>query len=111
MLNRKSPIQKEEYKIIANKFVIQTKEEIKNFNRKPEFIINMDETPYYWDYLPRKIVTPKLCKQAQGWKRNYYNSRSTLLLSVTASEKVLRPTLILKREAPYYLKCEMILTC
>ena len=52
----KSTIQDETFKIISDKFIIQANEDIKNFKIQPQYVINMDESPYYWDYLPRKIV-------------------------------------------------------
>jgi len=65
----------------------------------------MDETPYYWEYLPRKIITPKLCKVAAGWKRGYQHCGSILMLTVAADGTFLRPALILQRKTPYILKC------
>jgi len=51
----------------------------------------MDETPYFWD--------------TTGWKRNYHNARSTLVLAVAADGTLLKPSLILKRKSPYTLAC------
>ena len=64
----------------------------------------MDETPFYWEYLPRKIVCSKLSRKCTSWRRNYHNQRSTVALSVTATGRILRPTLILKRTTPYNLR-------
>jgi len=104
--NEKSTIQIEQFKIISEKFKRHVKETIQKYNINPNFIINFDETPFFWSYLPRKIVTPKLSKAASSWKRGYQKSRSTLCLSITASGELLRPLLILKRLQPYILQCK-----
>ena len=69
-------------------------------------VINMDESPYYWEYLPGKVVAPKLAKQATGWKQGYHHSRSTLILGVSANGTMLRPALVVKSEKRYTLWCK-----
>jgi len=64
----------------------------------------MDETPFYWEYLPRKVVTKKLTSKSCGWKRGYNHLRSTIVLATTADGQILRPSLILKRQTEYRLK-------
>ena len=68
-------------------------------------ILNMDESPYFWEYLPRKVVTPTLSKVLKGWKRGYHQCHSTLILTIAADGTILRPSLVLKRKTPYILKC------
>jgi len=68
-------------------------------------IINMDESPYFWEYLPRRILAPKLSGVATCWKRGYHNCRSTLTLAIAADGTFLRLLLILQRKTPYSLKC------
>lgn len=104
--NEKPTIQTEQYKIIAEKFRLHIKDTIKKYKIQPQYIINFDETPIFWDYLPRKVVVPKLSKVATAWKRGYEKSRSTLCLGITASGQMLRPTSFLMLEpitACFYL--------
>jgi len=105
-LNEKSQIEIEHLENIAVKVKNATKETIKRLKIPPSRIFNMDETPYYWEYLPRKIVAPTLSKVATGWKRGYHNCRSTLILTIAADGSMLRPSLILQRKTPYILKCQ-----
>lgn len=79
---------------------------IKDYKIKDQYIINLDETPVFWEYLPRKTITPTLSSKAKGWKRNYHKTRSTLALAATAGGDLLRPMLILKRTTPYFLQAE-----
>ena len=104
-LNEKSQGELIQLEELSNKLKLATKQTIKKFNIPNSLILNMDETPYYWEYLPRKIITPKLCKVAAGWKRGYQHCRSTLMLTVAADGTFLRPALILQRKTPYILKC------
>ena len=76
---------------------------VKKFKIKPKYIINMDETPFYWEYLPRKIITRKLAKKSKAWKRGYHQVRSTVVLCTAADGTILRPSIILKRQAEYSL--------
>jgi len=64
----------------------------------------MDETPFFWEYLPRRVATRKLSKTTKGWKRGYDHSRSTLTLAITAAGTFLRPCLVLKRKSAYELQ-------
>jgi len=66
----------------------------------------MDETPIFWEYLPRKILTSTMSKCAFGWRRGYHNAQSTLILAANASGNMFPPSLVLKRKSPYYLQCE-----
>jgi len=43
---------------------------IKKYKIKPEFIINMDETPFYWESLPHKVVTPTLSTKIENGKKD-----------------------------------------
>ena len=103
-LTEKSKLQMEQYQTISRKFRAHIRDKILKHNIQPEYIINFDETPFFWDYLPRKVATPKLSKSATDWKRGYHKSRSTLCLAITAAGDFLRPALILKRQKPYVLQ-------
>ena len=78
---------------------------IDKYKIRESMIINMDESPYFWEYLPRNILASKLSKCAYGWKRGFHNIRSTLILAAAADGTLLRPSLILNRSTPYILKC------
>ena len=84
---------------------IVVKEIVKKYKIPESRIINMDETPYFWEYLPRKVLAPKLSNVASGWKCGYQNNRSTLILAIATNGHLLNPTLILQRKIPYTLKC------
>jgi len=103
-VNSTTPLQETEYLEIAQKFRTSMKEVVSKFKIQDKYIINLDETPFFWEYLPRKVVCSKFSKACSAWKRGYHHQRSTLALAVTASGDVLRPTLILKRTTPYYLQ-------
>jgi len=105
-LNGKSAIQSSQFDDLATKLRNAVQDVIKKFNIKSSMVINMDETPYFWEYLPRKILTAKMSKEAASWKRNYHNARSTLVLAATAAGTLLKPALILKRKSSYTLKCQ-----
>jgi len=77
----------------------------KKYQILPCNIINPDETPMYWEFLPRHIVFPKGAKIVPNWKSSNSHKRSTLLLECTSEGSMLRPTLILKRDTPYTLRC------
>jgi len=79
---------------------------IKTKKIQKQFIINFDETPFYWEHLPRKAICRKIVKTCRGYKKGYYRARSTVGLAVSANGDVLRPLLILKRKLPYYLRTE-----
>lgn len=105
-LNEKTPLEVEQLAALAEKVKNGVKDQIKKFKIPKCRIINMDESPYYWEYLPRKVIAPKLSKIASGWKHGYHNHRSTLMLSVSADGHMLTPCIILKRESAYTLKCD-----
>jgi len=71
----------------------------------PYDIINADETPMFWEYLPHHIVFPNGSKIVPSWKTSYRYKRSTILLACNSEGNMLRPTLVLKRATPYTLKC------
>lgn len=104
-LNEKAKFQTDKYTELSEKSKIAARETIILKKIKPSMIINMDETPLFWEYLPNKVIAPKMAKNARGWKRSYHQCRSTLTLAVAADGTMLRPTLILKRKEPYILRC------
>ena len=104
--NSKAPCQDEEYAELASKFCHAMREIIKKHKIEAKYIINLDETPLFWEYLPRKIVCSKFSSKCSAWKRGYDHSRSTVALAVTGNGKALRPTLILKRTTPYHLQVD-----
>ena len=105
-LNEKAAFQTEEFRAVSDKSKQAAYEIIKANKIDPSMIINMDESPFYWEYLPKKVVVPKMQKNASGWKRNFHNHRSTLTLAVAANGAMLRPGLVVKEKKPYVLKCE-----
>jgi len=105
-LNQQAPAINEHLTEISQKFCRVVREEIKKYKIKSSHIINMDESPFFWEYLPRKIVTPQMSRDASGWKKGYTRARSTLVLAASADGHLLRPSLVLKRETPYMLKCQ-----
>ena len=105
-LNQQTPIQNEHLTEIASKFKRVVKDEIKRYNIKESMVINMDESPFFWEYLPRKVLAPKMSKTATGWKKGFSHARSTLILGVTADSQMLRPSLVLKRKTRYILQRE-----
>ena len=105
-LNEKPKHQLDHLATVSAKLKQIVKEQIKAHNIQESMVINMDESPIFWEYLPRKIIAPMLSKSAFGWKRGYHNVRSTLILAVTASGTMLRPSLILKRKSSYHLQCD-----
>ena len=103
-LNEKCSLQQTETDEICTKFVNSMNNFIKKEKIDKKFIVNMDETPFYWEYLPRKILTRKMTPKACAWKRGYHNTRSTVVLASTANGTLLNPSLILKRKTPYQLQ-------
>ena len=103
-LNDKSKVQTAHLEELSDKFQQAVRQTIKKYKINESMVINMDESPYFWEYLLNKVIASKMARQAKGWKRNYQNARSTLVLAVTASGKMLPPTLILKRMTQYYLQ-------
>lgn len=104
--NSSSQDQQAEYAEIAAKFSLAMRKIISQHKIKAENIINLDETPFFWDYLPKKIVCSKFSQQAASYKRGYHHRRSTVTLAVTANGEILRPCLVLKRKTPYFLQTE-----
>ena len=103
-LNEKSEVQQGLYQELSAKFVLAMKDIIKKNKIQPQFVLNMDETPFYWEYLPRKVASRKLDSKARGWKKGYHQTRSTIALTTAADGTVLRPLLIVKRMTPYILQ-------
>ena len=79
--NAMSAAQEEEYAAIALKFSSAMKTLISRYKIKPEHIINLDKTPFFWEYLPRKIVCNKFSKRAAAYKRGDHHRRSTVTLA------------------------------
>ncbi len=71
----------------------------------PPLRINMDETPMYWEYLPRRVIHRKGTKVISSIKTGFEYRRSTLTLACSAFSNVLKPALILRRKRPYELGC------
>ena len=105
-VNSRCTQQDQEYQELADKFAQDMKQIIRKYNIKPEFIVNVDESPFFWEYLPRKVISSKFTKRTSIWKRNYHHNRSAVVLASTASGHLLRPSLILKRTTPYQLRVE-----
>lgn len=79
---------------------------IDKFKIIPRDVINIDETPMYWEFLPNRIVFKKGQKVVPGAKTSNSYKRSTLLLGCNIQGDLLRPTMILKRKSNYTLKCQ-----
>lgn len=105
-LNEKSKQQVDYLENLSTKLKNSAKELIKTFKIKKELVINMDESAFFWEYIPRKVVTPKMSRSCFGWKKGFHNYRSTLILAAAASGHFLRPSLILKRKSAYFLKSD-----
>jgi len=102
--NEKSHTQLEVSQELCEKFIRSMKDTIKKYNINPKYIINVDETPFFWEYLPRKIVTSKFSDKARAWKRGYHKVRSTIALATAADGSILKPTVILRRVTEYKLR-------
>jgi hypothetical protein len=78
-----------------------------------EFIINMDETPLFYEYLARKTIAVKGQKSVAIWKHGYEKKMISLILTITAAGGLLPPSIILHRKTEYKLKCrnKIGLTC
>lgn len=79
---------------------------IKRHKIKSEFIINVDESAFFWEYLPRKVLCNRFSSKSRCFRRGYHQNRSTLVLGCTAAGTLLRPSLILKRVSPYFLQTD-----
>jgi len=78
-LNEKSEQQEKQFEEISQKLVSCVKDAISKYKIQNSMIINMDESPYFWEYLPRKVIcSSTLSKVAEGWKKNYYHERQPL---------------------------------
>jgi hypothetical protein len=66
------------------------------FNIHPDFVINMDETPCYYDNQPNRKVVSKGAKSVIGAKTRTGDFRATVCLAVTLSGKKLDPLVIYK---------------
>jgi len=96
---------KEEEKEIQEAFLSKVKRLILKYNIGSKYIINCDETPIYWEYLPRKVIHQKGSKIVPSIKTGFEYKRSTLMLACTAYGEFLRPSLILRRKREYKLNC------
>ena len=105
-LTDKADFQVDNLRELKEKFVYVMKNIIQKKKIEKRFIINFDETPFYWEHIPKKVVTRKMTKTCKGFKKGYQHSRSTVGLTVTANGEVLRPMLILRRKQPYILKID-----
>ena len=101
--NKKNDDQAEE---IQKGFLSCIKNLIATYQIHSKYIINIDESPIYWEYLPRKIIYKKGAKVVPSLKTGFEYKRSTLTLACTAWGDMLRPALILKRNTPYKLECD-----
>ena len=63
----------------------------------------MDETPLFYEYLPTKVVDIKGSKNISTWKGGLEKKKATLILGVTATGSLLKPSLILARKTRYNL--------
>lgn len=72
----------------------------------PRDFVNVDETPMFWEFLPKKIVFKKGEKVVPGRNSSQNHKRSTLILACNAQGDLLKPTLILKRKTQYKLNCQ-----
>jgi len=102
----KSLTREEEEKEMMLTFISEIKNLIIKYNILPRDIINADETPMFWEYLPRKIVYSRGTKEVPSWKTSYNHKRTTLLLACNLQGDMLRPTIVLKRKTAYKLQCE-----
>ena len=89
---------------LANEFREEIKSKATECKIQPQFIINMDETPLFYEYLPKKVIEEKGKKDVKTWKAGLDKKRSTLVLAVTQTGLLLEPSLILPRKTRYELK-------
>jgi len=66
------------------------------FDIHPDCVINMDETPVYYDSRPSTKVVSKGSKSVNGSKTRTGDYRATVCLAVTLSGKKLEPLVIFK---------------
>jgi len=79
-LNEKSPFQCEELKDISDKFKLKINQIINKNKIDPAYIINMDETPFFWEYLPRRIATKNYQNQPKAGRELILMSDQHLIL-------------------------------
>jgi hypothetical protein len=82
--------------------IMEYKEE---FKIEDKYIINMDETPVYHEYLNKKILAPKGQKRVETFKHGKDKKKTSLILAITADGGMLAPAIILDRVTSYKLKC------
>ena len=70
---------------LANQFREEISSIIDREGIQPNYIINMDETPLFYEYLPLKVVEEKGKKNVATWKAGLEKKRCTVILAVTAS--------------------------
>ena len=102
---KRTKLEEENAKAVCENFLAIVKGLIDKYNILPRDFINVDETPMYWEYLPRRIVFKKGEKVVPSWKTSYDHKRSTLMLACNSQGDMLNPTLILKRKTQYFLRC------
>ena len=81
-------------------FVKQVKELRKVHTYPPELIINMDETPAYFDMPASRTVHKKGARQIRVKSTGVEKKRFTVIQSCTASGKMLSPMIIFKGKRP-----------
>lgn len=50
------------------KFSLSMKQIIKRFNIQTENVITLDESPFYWEYLPKKMICNQYWSKTQATK-------------------------------------------
>ena len=64
----------------------------------------MDETPLFYEYLPKRTVEKKDTRDVKTWKTGRDKKLRTLILAITKTGLVLKPSLILPRKTRYELE-------
>lgn len=95
-----------EEKAFIQQFRDTVQDLITKYRILPRDLINVDETPMFWEYLPKRIVFKKNEKVVPSYKTANSYKRSTLLLACNAQGDLLPPALVLKRATPYQLQCQ-----
>jgi hypothetical protein len=82
---------------------------IKEFKAKENinerFILNMDETPVFHEYLSQKVVAIRGEGRVEAWRQGKEKKKTSLILTISAAGDMLDPGIILDRETSYKLKC------
>ena len=81
-------------------FVKQVKELRKAHSFSPELIINMDETPLYFDMPVSRTINKRGARQIRVKSTGAEKRRFTVILACTASGKMLPPMMIFKGKRP-----------